>query len=85
MNKLVRSVTPLSPVTAALPHPSMAKWPILDKISGFAHIKKTFSEAFPILIPYFEEHKRTLDPENVRDFLDLMLVEHQVVNNNFKP
>jgi hypothetical protein len=46
MNRLVRSVTPLSPVSAALPHPSMAKWPILNKMSGFATINNTFKEAF---------------------------------------
>jgi len=64
-------------VAAALPHPSMAKWPILNKISGFSIMHQTFSEAFPVLTPFFEEHKRTFDPENIRDFLDLMLLEHQ--------
>jgi hypothetical protein len=28
----------------------MAKWPILDRLTGFAAFKKTFSEAFPVKI-----------------------------------
>ena len=78
MNKIVRNVSPLSPVAAALPHPSMAKWPGLSKLSGFSMIKETFTHAFEVLTPYYDEHKRTLDPENPRDFLDWMLIEHKV-------
>ncbi len=37
----------------------------------------TFNEVFDMVIPYVEEHERTLDPENIRDFLDLMIAEHK--------
>jgi cytochrome P450 len=37
----------------------------------------TFSKVFDIVVPYIEEHERTLDHNNIRDFLDLMLLEHK--------
>jgi methyl farnesoate epoxidase/farnesoate epoxidase len=77
INHLVRNANPLSPLTAALPHPSMAKWPILSKLTGFSLMKNTFGPGTQMMFPYAEEHKRTLDPEHARDFLDLMLVEQQ--------
>ena len=33
------------------------------------------------MVPYIEDHRNTLDPDNVRDFLDMMLVECQQVND----
>ena len=33
------------------------------------------------MVPYIEDHQNTLDPDNVRDFLDMMLVECQQVND----
>ena len=30
-----------------------------------------------MVTPYIEEHERTVDPDNIRDFLDLMIVEHK--------
>ena len=30
-----------------------------------------------LMTPYVEDHKRTLDLDNVQDFLDLMLIEQQ--------
>jgi cytochrome P450 len=64
-------------LAAILPHPSMAKWPILNKLSGFACFNQLIEEASSIFYSSMDEHERTLDPENCRDFLDLMLVEHQ--------
>jgi len=39
---------------------------------------QTFEEVFNMIVPFVEEHERTIDPDNIRDFLDLMIVEHQV-------
>ena len=75
LNKVVRNASPLSPVAAILPHPSMAKWPILDKLSGYKAFKQTMGHAYQILMPHYEEHKKTLARDNARDFLDLMLQE----------
>ena len=30
-----------------------------------------------MVVPYIEEHESTLDHNNIRDFLDLMLLEHK--------
>ena len=58
-----------------LPHPSMAKLPILRHLTGMHHNFKTFEATQEFIEPYMTEHKRTLDPDNVRDFVDVMLLE----------
>jgi len=40
------------------------------------------NEISSIIMPYIEAHQQSLDPENVRDFLDVMLIE---ANNNSEP
>ena len=45
--------------------------------SGFKLANETFIKVFDMVRPYIEEHERTLDPDNIRDFLDLMIVEHK--------
>jgi hypothetical protein len=62
-------------LSAILPHPSMAKWPILRNFFGFDQSNKTFQAVQEMVKPYITEHKRTLDPDNIRDFMDLVLVE----------
>jgi cytochrome P450 family 2 subfamily U polypeptide 1 len=62
---------------AILPHPSMAKLPGLRHITGIDLAFKTFKATEEFIEPYITEHKRTLDPENIRDFVDLMLIEIQ--------
>ena len=75
VNYLVRNATPISPVAAALPDPRMSKWPFLNKISGMDILKSTFESIVEMVEPYVENHRKSLDPDNIRDFLDLMLVE----------
>nr|AKH03514.1 cytochrome P450 3075C1 [Paracyclopina nana] len=77
IDNMLKNGSPISAVTAMLPHWSMAKWPILDKLSGFYYGKQTFDEIVKLLSPYIEEHKRTIDPDNPRDFTDVMLLEIQ--------
>ena len=85
INHLVRTTNPLSPLTAVLPRPSMAKWPILSRLTGFGTLKNTFGPAIQVMLPYVEEHRKTVDPENIRDFLDLMLVEQQKATDPQSP
>jgi cytochrome P450 len=61
----------------------MAKWPILNKLSGFDCFNQLIEEASSIFYSSMDEHERTLDPENCRDFLDLMLVEHNSMMDLF--
>ena len=62
---------------AILPHPSMAKLPGVRHLSGVDLAFKTFKATQEFIEPYITEHKHTLDPENIRDFVDLMLLEIQ--------
>ena len=71
------SVGPTSPLHAILPHPSMAKWPILRQLTGFQILYNSFWKTGEYVAPYIKEHQRTLDSENIRDFVDIMLVEIQ--------
>ena len=77
INHVVRNANPISPIAAALPDPRMSKWPLLSKLSGYYLLEGTFGSLLGLIEPYLKEHKKTLDPENIRDFLDLMLAEQQ--------
>ena len=68
---------PASPVIPILPHPSMAKLPGLRRLTGYDTALATFKATQEFIEPYITEHKRTLDPDNIRDFVDLMLTEIQ--------
>ena len=68
---------PSSPIIPILPHPSMAKWPIIRQLTGFDLTFETFRELQNFIEPYLTEHQKSLDPDNIRDFVDLMLLEIQ--------
>ena len=72
---------PVNPLVSILPHPSLAKLPILRDFLGTETVEKAFSASSEFIEPYIVEHSRTLDPENVRDFLDLMLLEVKNTND----
>jgi cytochrome P450 len=50
---------------------------LYSHFTGNKLAQATFAEVFDMVTPYIEEHERTLDPENIRDFLDLMIAEHK--------
>jgi hypothetical protein len=64
-----------------LPHPSMSKWPVIRKLTGYDLADKTFKAMEDFIEPYVSEHKRTLDPDNIPDFVDLMLCEIENTTN----
>jgi hypothetical protein len=72
---------PSSPIVPLLPHPSMATWPGLKQITGVDQAFKTFKAMTDFIEPYITEHQQTLDPDNIRDFVDLMLLEIQNTTN----
>jgi len=57
LNHLVRNASPISPVAAALPNPTMAKWPVFSKMSGFDLLKPTFVQIVDLITPYVENHR----------------------------
>ncbi len=75
--KIGSNTVSLSTLNILLPHSSLAKLPILENFTGWKHFNKTFKELADFIFPIIEEHKKTLDPNNVRDFMDLMLLEIQ--------
>ena len=52
-----------------------SKLPILRTISKFDLAKSTTQGMIDIIEPYVQSHRDSLDPENIRDFLDTMLIE----------
>jgi hypothetical protein len=55
----------------------MAMWPGLRQITGVDIAFKTFKMMQEFIEPYITDHQKSLDPDNIRDFVDLMLVEVQ--------
>lgn len=80
LNRTVSGLT--SPLVMLLPHISMVKWPILRQLTGFQLICDSVKGPQDFIEPYIQEHRRTLDPDNIRDFMDLMLLE---INNTKDP
>jgi len=72
---------PSSPILPLLPHPSMATWPGLRQLTGIDKGFKTAKAMSDFIEPYITEHLKTLDTDNIRDFVDLMLVEIQNTTN----
>ena len=65
----------ITPINSLLPHPAMAKWPLLRVLCDYDTAEKSMNAAKAFIEPYITQHKETLDPNNIRDFMDLMLVE----------
>lgn len=60
-----------------LPHPLMMTWPILRDITGYSRAAEVFGNVADFVQGYVDDHKKTMDPDNARDFTDLMLMEIQ--------
>ena len=76
LDEFVRTSSgPVTPLISLLPHPSMAKLPILRNFLDYDAIEKAITATNAFIRPYIEEHEKTLDPENIRDFMDLMILE----------
>ena len=58
--------SPVSAMTAIFPHWSMAKWPILDKLSGFEKSQKTYEAISSLVLPYIDQVNYTI--HSILDF-----------------
>jgi hypothetical protein len=58
-----------------LPHPSMALWPGIKQITKFDKSESLNLNLKNFIEPYMIQHKAELDPDNIRDFMDLFLLE----------
>ena len=59
----------------------MALWPGLKKLLGFDKNEKVFTDLQNFVLPFIKNHKEKLDPENITDFMDLMLLEIKNTTN----
>ena len=62
-------------IATLLPHPSMALWPGIKELTGFDKTIKVFQDMQEFIKPYLEQHKKELDLDDAKDFMDLMLQE----------
>jgi cytochrome P450 len=53
----------------------MIKWPILNKLTGFSVAKEATCSIYDLIAPHVEQHEKTLDSNNIRDFLDVLILE----------
>ena len=51
--------------------------PGLKTLSGFEELQSIMTEINALIKPHLVSHKKTLDPDNIRDFMDLYLTEIQ--------
>jgi cytochrome P450 len=66
---------PTSITVSLLPHSSMALWPGLKTFTGMNYVETAFNSITEFILPYVKDHKESLDDDNIRDFMDLMLLE----------
>ena len=55
----------------------MLMLPVIRDLSGFSELNNIMREINSLIKPLIESHKKSLDPDNVRDFMDLYLTEIQ--------
>lgn len=77
VDALLQSSNPQNALAQMLPHPSMGKWPILRHFTAFDFAQKQFRKMHDFVEPYIKEHQRTFDQDNIRDFIDVWLLEVQ--------
>jgi len=65
----------ISPIVNILPNPMWATLPLLRNFFGIEKARVVTDLSFEFIKSYVSDHKRTFDPENIRDFTDLMLLE----------
>ena len=51
--------------------------PGIRELSGFAQLESIMREITGLIKPLIKSHKKSLDPDNIRDFMDLYLTEIQ--------
>ena len=59
----------------------MALWPGLKELLGFDKNEKVFTDLQNFVLPFIKNHEEKLDPDNITDFMDLMLLEIKNTTN----
>ena len=79
MDEMLRNTGASGALATMLPFPEMLRWPIINRLFGLNQEKdiQILNKMTVLVEKYVEEHKSTLDEDNIRDFLDAYLVEIQ--------
>ena len=79
MDKMLRKQGASGALATMLPFPEMLRWPIVYRLFGLDLERsiQTLNKMKILVEQYVEEHKSTLDKDNIRDFIDVYLVEIQ--------
>jgi hypothetical protein len=65
-----------SPLSVVIPR-RMTRWPIIERVCGLKTTKEALNSVLDLVKPYIAQHKETMDENNIRDLIDLMLLEQQ--------
>ena len=77
MDKLLRGQGPSGALATMFPFPEMIRWPIISNIVGLDLETnfQTIDQMKQVVEAYVEDHKTSLNEDNIRDFLDVYLIE----------
>ena len=76
MDKLVRESPDFRPpISYFLPSQSMLKWKIFEPFTKRSDYEKVNQDIYDILASILNKHIKSHDPENIKDFMDLMIKE----------
>jgi len=68
---------PAGVLTQMVPISEILLLPGIKTLSGFEELQNIMTEIRGLIKPHLVSHKKTLDPDNIRDFMDLYLTEIQ--------
>ena len=72
---------PLSLLPTLFPNPKIANLPIMKDLNGFDSFRKCMDAMDDLIKPYIEQHKKTFDPNDLRDFIDVYIAEMKATKN----
>ena len=75
VENVLTSSSPLGLLPTLLPNPKIASLPILKNLNGFENFKNCMDSMDDLIKPYIEQHKKTFDPNDLRDFIDVYIAE----------
>lgn len=81
---VLRGQGTMGAIATMFPFPEMIRWPIISSLVGPDMEKnlKCFDELKLLIEEYIEDHKASLDVDNIRDFVDIYLVEIEKHQND---
>lgn len=82
INNVVRGIPIQSPIAAMLPDPSWAKYQPLWSFLQYAKAEEKMNDLISVLRVYINDHKKTVDQEHPRDFVDVYLNQMKATSDS---